>query len=68
MIRRGLIAGSAADWIKALSAIDRGPRRLPLPLQNSLLDQIALSIDAEAEAREAVRERLPRRQLPRLTR
>jgi hypothetical protein len=68
MMRRSLIAGGSRDWIAALSVIDRGRRVLPLREQNFLLDEIILAQDAEREARAAVRERLPRRQLPRLTR
>jgi hypothetical protein len=45
---------------------DRGKRRLPLREQNWLLDDVIIAMDAEAEARAATRERLPRRSLPRL--
>jgi hypothetical protein len=64
---RSLIAGGVADWVRALHELDDG-KRLPLREQNFLLDQIIVSQDAEAEAREAARERFPRRQLPKLTR
>jgi hypothetical protein len=66
-MRRGLIAGSSRDWAWALGVVDRGKRRLPLREQNFILDNVVIAQDAEAEARDAVRERLPRRQLPRLT-
>jgi pyrimidine operon attenuation protein/uracil phosphoribosyltransferase len=69
MIRRSLIAGTAADWIAALRVIDRGKRRLPLREQNFILDNIITAQAAEAEARAVAIERLPpRRKLPRLTR
>jgi hypothetical protein len=69
VIRRpSLVFGTAADWIKALGVADQGKRRLTLREQNFILDNIITAQDAEAQARDAVRERLPRRQLPRLTR
>jgi hypothetical protein len=67
-MRPGMVAGDARSWAAALRILDGGRRRVPLPQQNSLLDALTLAIDAEAEAAAAVRERLPRRKLPRLTR
>jgi hypothetical protein len=63
-MRRALIAGTAADWIKALGAVDRSSRRLPRREMNRLLDEIAISQDAEREARAAAIERLRRRPKP----
>lgn len=60
MIHRSLIAGSLADWTKALRTIDSGPRRLPQREMNWLLDQIAIAQDAERDARALLLERLTR--------
>jgi hypothetical protein len=60
MIRRGLIAGNPRDWASALNVVDRGKRKLPRREMNNLLDTLALSIDAEREAKAAA-ERLPTR-------
>lgn len=67
-MRRSLIAGSAADWIKAVHELENGKRPISLAELNLALDGVVVAQDAEREAREAVRERFPRRQLPRLTR
>jgi hypothetical protein len=55
---RSLIAGGSADWAWALGVVDRSKRRLPRREMNNLLDTLALSIDAEREARAAAIERL----------
>jgi hypothetical protein len=70
VIRRGMIFGTPRDWSWALDLADsaRGKRRLSPVEMNNLLDSLTLSIDAEEEAKAAVRERLPRRKLPRLDR
>jgi hypothetical protein len=49
-----------------MALADKNKRKLPLREMNNLLDTLAISLDAEAEAREAARERLTRRSLPRL--
>jgi hypothetical protein len=68
MFKRSLVAGGARDWAWALQILDNGKRRVPLRQQNLVLDEIILAQDAERVARAAAIERLPRRQLPRLTR
>lgn len=51
MFRRFLIAGSPADWAKALRVIDSGKRVPTLVELNNVLDALAVVIDAEREAR-----------------
>lgn len=60
MFRRSLIAGSPADWAKALRVIDSGKRVLTPVETNNLLDTLALVIDAEREARGLRLDRLAR--------
>jgi hypothetical protein len=67
MMRRTLVSGDARAWVRALHELDNGKRRR-LAEQNSALDNIITAQDSERESRDAVRERLPRRQFPRLTR
>ncbi len=57
MIRASLVAGSAAQWAAVLRQIDRDGVALSRRELNQLLDTVALTIDAEREARALARAR-----------
>jgi hypothetical protein len=59
------VAASSQQWAEALSVIDRGRRRLPRREMNWILDDVAIAIDAENEARATSVDRLTRGSLRR---